>query len=133
MNITKMRFEQGYAVANTSGDIHLRPKDPAYLNCRASEAQASLHAQSCTARSAYGTNPGLFARRHFSVLVCALERCVCVVALAWHTMPRAGCNAARPYYSPHLLTITIALHMHPHQLHMLSWRHAAGSQTVPTD
>ena len=88
MNITKMRFEQGYAVASASGDIHLHPKDPAYLNCRASEAQASLHAQSCTACSAYGTCLGLFAHRQFSVLVCALVRCVYFVALAWHTMPR---------------------------------------------
>ena len=86
MNITKMRFEQGYAVASTSGDIRLHPKDPVYLNCRASEAQASLRAQSCTAYRAYGTNPGLSVHGHFSVVVCALVRCVYVVALAWHTM-----------------------------------------------
>ena len=90
MNITKMRFEQGYAVASTSGDIRLHPKDPVYLNCRASEEQASLRAQSCTAYHAYGTNPGLSAHGHFSVVVCALVRCVYVVALAWHTMPRVG-------------------------------------------
>ncbi len=96
MNITKMRFEQGYAVASASGDIRPHPKDPVYLNCRASEAQASLHAQSYTAYSAYnaynayGTNPSLSAHRHFSGLVCTLVCSTYVAALAWHTIPRAG-------------------------------------------
>ena len=41
MNISKMRFEQGYAVASVSEDIRSHPKDPVYLNCRASEAQSA--------------------------------------------------------------------------------------------
>lgn len=87
MNITKMRFEQGYAVASTSGDVRPHPKDPVYLNCRASEAQASPHAQSY---SAYGTNSSLSAHAHFSGLVCTLVHSTYSAALAWHIIPTAG-------------------------------------------
>ena len=47
MDIRKMRHEQGYATATSSGDICVHVADPVYLNCRASEPQASLHAQPC--------------------------------------------------------------------------------------
>jgi len=85
MDITKMRFEQGYAVASASGDIRPHPKDPVYLNCRASEPQASLHAQSCVAYSAYGTTPGFVCSQAFEWI--CLYTCT---FYAWHTMPRAG-------------------------------------------
>ncbi|KAL3139354.1 hypothetical protein ABBQ38_003689 [Trebouxia sp. C0009 RCD-2024] len=42
MGITKMRFEQGHAVASRSGDIQLHPTDPVYLNCRAAEPQVPI-------------------------------------------------------------------------------------------
>ena len=59
MNMSRMRMEQGYAVAIESNDIKVHHEDPVYLNYRASEAQASLHAQPCFTQSTYGIASGL--------------------------------------------------------------------------